>query len=197
MKDQQNKTTRWKKLLSPQQSAERNQKWANGFKCLEWKDTLAQTHLGFTLTTPTLLWATLRHSKRPMGCGNPWTLSHLSGRLGIPTTFLFWLPPWRKKEVVQSQLPHFVVKQQNMQLFRPVSKKAWTKKAKVSRHTLCLPSINRKGEMKSNKQGWRVSPNVLTPGFTQIIVSFNKNWEKAKASPNCTLQVFNLKWLLG
>ena len=35
------------------------------------------------------------------GYGNPWTFSHVRGRLGIPTTFLFWFSPQRKKDAAQ------------------------------------------------------------------------------------------------
>ena len=66
--------------------------------------------MGFTPAAP-MLWATLHSNK---SCGNPWTFSHVCGRLGIPTTFLFWLALYRKKEAVQSQFPHFVVEQHGM-----------------------------------------------------------------------------------
>lgn len=135
-------------------------------------------------------------------CGNPWTLSHVRGRLGIPTTFLFWLAASRKREAVQSQFPHFVVEQHDMTKYvitQAMSRVAQTKRVKLSRHTVCLSSVNQKGETKRSKQGWRctrVSPNVLTLGFIRIMVSFNEKWKIGitQLYPVIT-EVFNVKYL--
>lgn len=79
--------------------------------CPSVSDILAHTHteyhqFGLYTSSPH---TALGYSYSNRTCGNPWTLSHVCGRLGIPTTFLFWLTPERKKEAVQSQFPHFVV----------------------------------------------------------------------------------------
>lgn len=75
-----------------------------------------------------------------------------------------------------------------------MSTKAWTKKVKLSRPPVCLPSINRKGEMKKKKKktGMEGFPECPDSWIHPNHVSFNENWKKAKVSPDCTLEVFNL-----
>lgn len=84
-------------------SAERNQTWGNRLNCVS---TTKRGHLSphvwvWTQSPRSALGYSVWYSNR--GCGNPWTLSHVSGRLGIPATFLFWVPSSEKER--SSTLP--------------------------------------------------------------------------------------------